>query len=103
MSTIRIQETRNSGAQLSQGNIFLIANKFRINRGANTGKALITVKISQLESARNSSDQGVFTEIKSFLLTQKEFDNWIALLMQVSNRLLTEIKDGEPNAEQKRL
>ena len=102
MSQVKIQETANGGAQLSQGQFFLIANKFRINKGANKGKALLVVKISKLESLRNEPETVSFTEIKSWLLTPKEFDSWIALLMQVSNRELTKIKDGEQDATQKR-
>lgn len=103
MSLVKIQEAKNGAAQLSQGQYFLMTNKFKIKKGANTGKALIVVRMSKLESDRNNPNVGIFTEIKSFLLSPKQFDTWIALLCQVSNRQLTEIKDGEPDEPQTKL
>jgi hypothetical protein len=74
MSVIKIQETKNQGAQLSQGRYFLIANKFKIKRGSNIGKAVYVIRMSELSSDRNNPSVSVFTEIKSFLLSPKEFD-----------------------------
>lgn len=103
MADIKIQEAKNGAAQLSQGKYFLMTNKFRINKGTNVGKALIVVKMSHLETSQNNPDESIFVENKSFLLTPKEFGAWIALLIQVDNRQLTELKDGEPDANQKKL
>lgn len=103
MSLIKIQETANGGAQLSQGRYFLIANKWKINKGANVGKALIAVRLSELVSNRDNPETVTFNEVKSWLLTPKEFETWIALLIQVSEKKLTDIKDGEPIEGQKKL
>jgi hypothetical protein len=100
MSEMKVQEAKNGAAQLSQGKYFLMVNKFRIKKGANTGQGLIVVRLNHLESKRDDPDTGIFVEDKSFLLSQKQFDIWIALLMQVSNKKLTEIKDGEKDASQ---
>lgn len=103
MSAIKIHEAKNGAAQLSQGKYFLMVNKFRINKGANIGKALLVVRMNHLETMQNDPETSIFVEDKSFLLTPKEFDAWIALLIQVSQKPLTEIKDGEPVAEQRTL
>jgi hypothetical protein len=103
MSLIKIQEAKNGAAQLSQGKYFLMVNKFRINKGSNVGKAIIVVKMSHLETSKAKPEENVFVEDKSFLLTPKEFGIWIALLIQVDNRPLNAIKDGEPNDKQKKL
>jgi len=103
MSIVKIQETANEGAQLSQGRYFLIANKFKIKRGSNIGKAIYVIRMSQLDSDRNNPNVGVFTEVKSFLLSPKEFDAWITLLIQLNNKKLTDLKDGEKDASQVRL
>jgi hypothetical protein len=103
MSVVKIQEAKNGAAQLSQGKYFLMVNKFRINRGSNIGKSLIVVKLDHLASDPKDPEIGIFVEDKSFLLTPKEFSTWIALLIQVSDKPLTEIKNGEKDANQKTL
>jgi hypothetical protein len=103
MSEIRIQEAKNGAAQLSQGRFFLMVNKFLIKKGSNVGKGLIVVRMSELSSDKNNPDVGIFTEIKNFLLTPKQMENWIALLIQVSDKKLTPLKDGEKDADQKKL
>jgi hypothetical protein len=102
MSIIKIQSAKNGAAQLSQGKHFLMVNKFRINKGTNIGKSLIVVKLDHLASDPKDPEISIFIEDKSFLLTPKEFEAWIALLIQVSDKKLTEVKDGEPDAKQKR-
>jgi hypothetical protein len=79
---IKIKEAKNGAAQLSQGKYFLMTNKFTIKRGANRGKGLVAVKVSELTDKKDTP----FTIIKSFLLSEKEFDAWLALLVQISNR-----------------
>jgi hypothetical protein len=69
-------------------------SKFRINRGENIGQPLYTVKMSTIVPNYDRSKAAQFDEIKTFLLNQKQFDAWIALLVQISNRKLEE----KPNA-----
>jgi hypothetical protein len=89
MSEIKIKETANGGAQISQGKIFLIAQKFKIKTGTNIGQAIIVLKISALRQDPSDNKKVIFDEIKNWLLTPKQFDTWIALLMQLSNKPLS--------------
>jgi hypothetical protein len=98
MSLVKIQEAKNGAVQLSQGNIFFMVNKFLIKRGDNTGKPLFVIRINKLERSERSGVKGVFTEIQSFLLSQKQYDEWIALLIQISDRKITPKEDGEKDA-----
>jgi hypothetical protein len=96
MSEIRIQEAKNGAAQLSKGKYFLMVNKFLIKKGSKTGQALMVVRMSHLEEQKGTTTgttvQSVFVEDVSFLLSQKQFDSWLALLIQVSER---QLKEGE--------
>ena len=103
MSPNKIQEASNGAAQLSEGRFFLMANKFRIKKGANKGEPLYVVRMSELGSKREEPDVTLFTEVKSFLLSQKEFDAWIALLIQVSNARLPEEKKDDKEKEPKKV
>jgi len=101
MSFVKIQAAKNGAAQLSQGKHFLMVNKFLIKKGAKIGEGLIVVRMSHLEPNPQDPKLGIFVEDKSFLLTPKQFGIWIALLIQVSDKKLTPLKDGEQDAEQK--
>jgi len=103
MSLVKIQEAKNGAAQLSQGRYFLMVNKFLIKKGTKVGEGLIVVRMNHLESDPKDPDVGIFVEDKSFLLTPKQFNTWIALLIQISDKKLTPLKDGEKDAEQKSL
>ena len=94
MSLVKIKPTVNEGVQLSEGKHFLMVSKFRINRGENTGQPVYTVQMSEIVPNYDRSKAAHFDEIKSFLLSQKQFDAWIALLVQISNRKL----EDKPNA-----
>lgn len=94
MSIVKVQEAKNGAAQLSQGKHFLMVNKFLIRKGAKVGEGLIVVRMSHLENDPKDPHAGIFVEDKSFLLTPKQFGIWIALLIQVSDKKLTQLKDG---------
>jgi len=98
MSMIKIQEAKNGAAQLSQGRIFLMVNKFKIKRGANIGQGLIVVRINELVPQSTTPNVPSFQEIKSFLLSEKQYSDWIALLIQVGDKKLEDTEESEAHA-----
>lgn len=99
MSPLKIQEAKNGAVQLSEGRYFLMAQQFEIKKGRDKGKPIYVVKMSELRSETNEPDISAFVQIKSFLLNQRDFDAWLALMIQLSERKL----GVEPVAGQKKL
>jgi hypothetical protein len=99
MSQNIIQEIRNGSIQLSNGRYYLLCNKYK----KRTGYDVVVLKISELQSDRNNPDVSVFHEHKTFFLSQHEFNIWIALLIQISEKKTTIFKGSEPDVEQKKL
>jgi len=85
---LKIAETKNGGAQLSENSFFLIAQKFKAKKGYNAGQPVYTVKLSQMRTSNEQADTVIFQEIKTFILSQKQFDDWLALLIQLTNKKL---------------
>lgn len=85
---MKIREAKAGNVQLSQGKYFLMAQKFLIKKGRDTGKPIYNIKISELQSDINNPDNVIFVEIKTFLLSEKQYEDWVSLLIQLGDRKL---------------
>jgi hypothetical protein len=95
MPNLKIQAAKNGAAQLSDGEFFLMVTKFKIKRGRNTGEPIYAVKMTELHTDIADNKTVTFENVASFLLSQKDYDNWIALLIQVSQQKLEGEKDAK--------
>jgi hypothetical protein len=96
---LRIKEAKGGNVQLSQSRFFLMSQKFKIKKGYNVGKAIYVIKMSELKGNSSEGEETTFEEIKSFLLSEQQFNAWLALLIQLSERPL----EGEKVEPQKKL
>jgi hypothetical protein len=90
MADNKIQETKSGGVQLSNSAFFLMTAKFKIGKGSNKGKAIYVIKINHLVTDPEDSKKSKFEEIKGFLLSSKEYEEYIALQIQLSEKKLPE-------------
>jgi hypothetical protein len=94
MSATVIRKTANQGVQLSQNKFYWIANKFRIGKGNNVGQPLFVLAASKLISDYDRSKAAQFEEIEKFLLSKQQFEEYLAMLIELSERKLEDAPEG---------
>jgi hypothetical protein len=91
----KIGETKNGAVMLASGRFFLLCGKYKIKKGENKNKPLYVVRLSELVQDRNNPDVAVFSEVKSFLLSTQQFDEWLTRLISLSEVKVTDDEDSK--------
>jgi hypothetical protein len=81
MSPTIVREAKNS-VQISENGLFVFFNKGIIKTGSNTGKPIYTVNINKYDAEEATH----FLKIATLFLDPANFDEFLALLVQLQKR-----------------